>query len=82
MPGCKVAIAPPIRTRIDMLTAGARTPVGIKVFGEDLNEIQRISIALQGMLRQVPGTRSTFAERQPQEKGEELRPVTPIRGRS
>src|SRR4029453_10478947 len=35
-----------------------------KVFGEDLREIERISIALEGMLRQVPGTRSTFAERQ------------------
>ncbi|RPI42815.1 MAG: efflux RND transporter permease subunit [Betaproteobacteria bacterium] len=64
MPGYQMAIAPPIRTRIDMLTTGVRTPVGIKVFGEDLNEIERISIALEGMLRQVPGTRSTFAERQ------------------
>lgn len=64
MPGYQMAIAPPIRTRIDMLTTGVRTPVGIKVFGADLNEIERISIALEGMLRQVPGTRSTFAERQ------------------
>jgi Cu(I)/Ag(I) efflux system membrane protein CusA/SilA len=64
MPGYQMAIAPPIRTRIDMLTTGVRTPVGIKVFGEDLNEIERISIALEGVLRQVPGTRSTFAERQ------------------
>jgi Cu(I)/Ag(I) efflux system membrane protein CusA/SilA len=64
MPGYQMAIAPPIRTRIDMLTTGVRTPVGIKVFGEDLNEIERISVALEGMLRQVPGTRSTFAERQ------------------
>jgi copper/silver efflux system protein len=64
MPGYQMAIAPPIRTRIDMLTTGVRTPVGIKVFGEDLNQIERISIALEGMLRQVPGTRSTFAERQ------------------
>ncbi len=63
-PGYQIAIAPPIRTRIDMLTTGVRTPVGIKVFGEDLNEIERVSIALEGMLRQVPGTRSTFAERQ------------------
>ena len=62
-PGYQLAIAPPIRTRIDMLTTGVRTPVG-KVFGEDLNEIERVSIALEGMLRQVPGTRSTFAERQ------------------
>jgi Cu(I)/Ag(I) efflux system membrane protein CusA/SilA len=64
MPGYQMAIAPPIRTRIDMLTTGVRTPVGIKVFGEDLNEIERISVALEGMLRRVPGTRSTFAERQ------------------
>lgn len=64
MPGYQMAIAPPIRTRIDMLTTGVRTPVGIKVFGENLIEIERISVALEGMLRQVPGTRSTFAERQ------------------
>jgi Cu(I)/Ag(I) efflux system membrane protein CusA/SilA len=64
MPGYQMAISPPIRTRIDMLTTGVRTPVGIKVFGENLNEIERISIALEGLLRQVPGTRSTFAERQ------------------
>ncbi len=63
-PGYQMAIAPPIRTRIDMLTTGVRTPVGIKVFGEDLGEIERVSVALEGMLRQVPGTRSTFAERQ------------------
>ncbi len=64
MPGYQMAIAPPIRTRIDMLTTGVRTPVGIKVFGADLVQIERISIALEGMLRDVPGTRSTFAERQ------------------
>ena len=64
MPGYQMAIAPPIRTRIDMLSTGVRTPVGIKVFGEDLKEIERISVNLEGMLRQVPGTRSTFAERQ------------------
>jgi Cu(I)/Ag(I) efflux system membrane protein CusA/SilA len=64
MPGYQMAIAPPIRTRIDMLTTGVRTPVGIKVFGSDLGEIEKVSIALEGLLRQVPGTRSTFAERQ------------------
>lgn len=63
-PGYQMAIAPPIRTRIDMLTTGVRTPVGIKVFGEDLQEIERLSIELEGLLRSVPGTRSTFAERQ------------------
>ena len=64
MPGYQMAIAPPIRTRIDMLTTGVRTPVGIKVFGSDLSEIERVSISLEGLLRQVRGTRSTFAERQ------------------
>jgi Cu(I)/Ag(I) efflux system membrane protein CusA/SilA len=64
MPGYQMAIAPPIRTRIDMLTTGVRTPVGVKVFGDSLTEIERLSIDLEGMLRQVPGTRSTFAERQ------------------
>jgi Cu(I)/Ag(I) efflux system membrane protein CusA/SilA len=64
MPGYQMAIAPPIRTRIDMLTTGVRTPVGVKVFGDDLEEIERVSIDLEGMLREVPGTRSTFAERQ------------------
>jgi Cu(I)/Ag(I) efflux system membrane protein CusA/SilA len=59
-----MAIAPPIRTRIDMLTTGVRTPVGVKVFGSDLGEIEKVSVALEGLLRQVPGTRSTFAERQ------------------
>lgn len=64
MPGYQMAIAPPIRTRIDMLTTGVRTPVGIKVFGPDLQGIEQLSLNLEGILRQVPGTRSTFAERQ------------------
>jgi len=63
-PGFQMAISPPIRTRIDMLSTGVRTPVGVKVFGPDLTEIERLSVALEGMLRRVPGTRSTFAERQ------------------
>ena len=76
MPGYQMAIAPPIRTRIDMLSTGVRTPVGIKVFGDDLIEIERISMDLEGMLRQVPGTRSTFAERQ---TGREYVDITPNR---
>lgn len=76
MPGYQMAIAPPIRTRIDMLTTGVRTPVGIKVFGDDLAEIERISIELEGMLRNVSGTRSTFAERQ---TGREYIDVVPDR---
>ena len=76
MPGYQMAISPPIRTRIDMLTTGVRTPVGIKVFGADLHEIERISVALEGMLTRVPGTRSTFAERQ---TGREYIDVVPDR---
>jgi copper/silver efflux system protein len=76
MPGYQMAIAPPIRTRIDMLTTGVRTPVGIKVFGTDLEEIELVSITLEGLLRQVPGTRSTFAERQ---TGREYLDIVPNR---
>lgn len=76
MPGYQMSISPPIRTRIDMLTTGVRTPVGIKVFGADLVEIERLSIELEGLLRQVPGTRSTFAERQ---TGREYIDVVPDR---
>jgi Cu(I)/Ag(I) efflux system membrane protein CusA/SilA len=76
MPGYQMAIAPPIRTRIDMLTTGVRTPVGVKVFGETLDEIERISLRVEGLLRQVPGTRSTFAERQ---TGREYVDITPRR---
>lgn len=75
-PGYQMAISPPIRTRIDMLTTGVRTPVGIKVFGPDLKEIERLSVELEGMLRQVNGTRSTFAERQ---TGREYIDITPDR---
>jgi copper/silver efflux system protein len=64
MPGYQMAISPPIRTRIDMLTTGVRTPVGVKVFGPDLARIEHASLELERLLRQVPGTRSTFAERQ------------------
>jgi Cu(I)/Ag(I) efflux system membrane protein CusA/SilA len=76
MPGYQMAISPPIRTRIDMLTTGVRTPVGIKVFGPDLDSIERVSLELEGMLRQVAGTRSTFAERQ---TGREYIDITPNR---
>jgi Cu(I)/Ag(I) efflux system membrane protein CusA/SilA len=76
MPGYQMAIAPPIRTRIDMLTTGVRTPVGVKVFGSDLGEIEKASIELEGLLRRVPGTRSTFAERQ---TGREYVDITPNR---
>ena len=53
----------PIKGRIDMLATGIRTPVGIKVFGSDLAELERIGIDVERAVRSVPGTRSAFAER-------------------
>jgi Cu(I)/Ag(I) efflux system membrane protein CusA/SilA len=53
----------PVRTRIDMITTGIRTPVGVKVMGPDLNTIERVGLELEKVLQQVPGTRSAFFER-------------------
>jgi Cu(I)/Ag(I) efflux system membrane protein CusA/SilA len=53
----------PVRTRIDMITTGIRTPVGIKVMGPDLGTIERIGLALEKTLQGIPGTRSAFFER-------------------
>lgn len=53
----------PIRTRIDMITTGIRTPVGVKVLGTDLDTIQRIGLEIEKVLQQVQGTRSAFFER-------------------
>jgi len=62
-PGVVNAWTMPIKARIDMLTTGVRTPVGIKILGADLNEIERLGSHLEMILSQVPGTRSVFAER-------------------
>ncbi len=53
----------PIKGRIDMLATGIRTPVGIKIFGSDLGELERIGKAVEQAVQSVPGTRSAFAER-------------------
>jgi Cu(I)/Ag(I) efflux system membrane protein CusA/SilA len=63
MPGITSAWTMPIRGRIDMLATGIRTPVGIKVFGPDLGELERIGREVEEAVRAVPGTRSAFAER-------------------
>jgi Cu(I)/Ag(I) efflux system membrane protein CusA/SilA len=63
IPGWVNAWIMPIKTRIDMLTTGIRTPVGIKIFGPDLKEIQRIGEEIEGIVSKVPGTRSVYAER-------------------
>ena len=53
----------PIKARIDMLTTGIRTPVGIKIYGADVKRIEAIGTQIETMLPKVPGTRSVFAER-------------------
>ncbi|MBI4430563.1 MAG: efflux RND transporter permease subunit, partial [Candidatus Omnitrophica bacterium] len=53
----------PIKNRIDMLSTGVRTPIGIKIFGADLKQIEQIGTHLESILRQVSGTRSVYAER-------------------
>ncbi|MEW6734787.1 MAG: CusA/CzcA family heavy metal efflux RND transporter [Acidobacteriota bacterium] len=53
----------PIRTRIDMITTGVRTPIGIKVLGPDLQTIEKIGLELEGVLQSISGTRSAFFER-------------------
>jgi Cu(I)/Ag(I) efflux system membrane protein CusA/SilA len=63
IPGSVNAWTMPIKGRIDMLTTGVRTPVGIKIFGSSLDEIQRIGENVETILRDVPGTRSIYAER-------------------
>jgi len=63
LPGQTNAWTMPIKNRIDMLTTGIRTPVGIKIFGSDLKEIEQIGQHLEGILQSVPGTRSVYGER-------------------
>ncbi|MEW6203268.1 MAG: CusA/CzcA family heavy metal efflux RND transporter [bacterium] len=62
-PGVSNAWTMPIKARIDMLTTGVRTPVGIKVHGADLKEIEKIGQHVEMVLNEVPGTRSVYAER-------------------
>jgi copper/silver efflux system protein len=63
MPGVTNLWTLPIKNRIDMLATGMRTPVGVKVFGPDLDELQRIGTEVERLLRGVRGTRSAVAER-------------------
>lgn len=63
IPGVTNAWTMPIKARIDMLTTGIRTPVGIKVFGPDLKQVEQIGEHLEMVLKDVPGTRSVYAER-------------------
>jgi Cu(I)/Ag(I) efflux system membrane protein CusA/SilA len=63
IPGVTNAWTMPIKARIDMLTTGVRTPIGIKIFGADTKEIERVGERIEGVLRGVSGTRSVYAER-------------------
>ncbi len=63
MPGVTNLWTMPIKNRTDMLATGMRTPVGVKIFGPDLDELQRIGTEVERILRDVPGTRSAVAER-------------------
>jgi len=63
IPGLNNAWTMPIRTRIDMLSTGIKTPVGIKIAGPDLRELERIGTEVEAVVRTVPGTASAFAER-------------------
>lgn len=62
-PGVTNAWTMPIKARIDMLSTGVRTPIGIKIYGGDLKEIERIGSDIEAILKDVKGTRSVFAER-------------------
>jgi Cu(I)/Ag(I) efflux system membrane protein CusA/SilA len=53
----------PIKARTDMLTTGIRTPIGIKIYGSDINKIEEIGLHLENILKEVKGTRSIYAER-------------------
>jgi Cu(I)/Ag(I) efflux system membrane protein CusA/SilA len=63
IPGLSNAWTMPIKSRTDMLATGIKTPVGIKVAGANLAELERIAAEIEAVVRQVPGTSSVFAER-------------------
>ncbi|AOG05518.1 efflux RND transporter permease subunit [Bosea sp. RAC05] len=62
-PGISNAWTQPIRARIDMLATGIRTPIGIKVFGDDLTKMEGVARQIETVLKAVPGTTSAYAER-------------------
>ncbi|MFZ3081897.1 efflux RND transporter permease subunit [Rhodoferax ferrireducens] len=62
-PGVANSWTMPIKARIDMLSTGIRTPIGIKVFGKDLNEMEKLARQIETVVKAVPGTTSAFAER-------------------
>jgi len=63
VPGLSNIWVPPIRNRIDMLATGIKSPVGVKVSGTDLHEIDRVAAAIERVVKGVPGVTSAYAER-------------------
>jgi Cu(I)/Ag(I) efflux system membrane protein CusA/SilA len=63
IPGVANSFTMPIKARLDMLATGIRTPVGVKVLGPDLATIEKLSIDIENAVKDVPGTRSAYAER-------------------
>lgn len=63
VPGLTNAWVQPIKTRIDMLSTGLKTPLGLKIAGPDLGQIQQLGLQLETLLAEVPGVRSVVAER-------------------
>ncbi len=63
LPGWTNAWTMPIKTRIDMLSTGVRTPIGVKIFGSDLDEIEKVGVELEHTLAAVPHTRSVYSDR-------------------
>jgi hypothetical protein len=61
-PGISNAWTMPIKARIDMLSTSIRTPIGIKVFGKDLAEMERLAKEIETVVKDVPGTSSAFAD--------------------
>ncbi len=63
IPGVSNSFTMPIKARIDMLATGIRTPVGIKILGPRIEELERIGLEIEKKVKEVPGTRSVYAER-------------------
>ncbi len=74
LPGLVNSWGYPIKIRMDMISTGIRTPIGIKISGNDLPTIERLALAIEGAVKDVPGTRSAFADRVQGGKYLEIRP--------
>ena len=74
LPGLVNSWGYPIKIRMDMISTGIRTPIGIKISGNDLATIERVALAIEAAVKDVPGTRSVFADRVQGGKYLEIRP--------